>query len=64
MTSTAFINREELAQSKVTLNGNPAVISGILNDFATITNPKTGEHYEWSWNAVDRIVSKGGNFKS
>ena len=49
---------------RVTLNGEPAVICGYRHDFATVRAIKSGVAFEWSWRAVDRIVSKGGEFRS
>lgn len=67
MTSTlaiASINRNLYADAKVTLNGQHARITGLKRDFATIVNIKSGESHEWSWNAVERIVAKGGAFEA
>lgn len=48
----------------VTLDGTPAVIGGIRNDYATVSALPHGASYEWSWPAVARIMSNGGNFVS
>jgi hypothetical protein len=48
----------------ITLDGKPAVISGYRNSFAKVTQLSTGLSAEWSWEAVERIVAKGGKFKS
>ena len=49
----------------VTLDGQPAKIIGFAMRFATIvTIDPHGPHFEWSWEAVDRIVAAGGAFKS
>jgi len=57
--------RQRLCEKEITLNGNPATISGWKNDFANITSLSTGERYEWSWETVDRIVTmRGGRFES
>jgi hypothetical protein len=56
--------RMELCMTKVTLNGVRARVSGIQNSFATVTQFGTGLSAEWSWEAVERIVAKGGDFKS
>ena len=49
----------------VTLNGQPAKITGFKNKFATVAtlNPN-GPAFEWSWETIARIVRAGGNFKS
>jgi hypothetical protein len=55
----------KLVQTKgVTLDGKPAVISGYKMPFATVTQLSTGLSAEWSWEAVERIVTKGGDFQS
>lgn len=57
-------SRINLCESEVTVNGHRAKISGSKNKFATLHNLETGESSEWSWNAVSRVVSKGGSFQS
>ena len=56
--------RHELCQHKVTLDGVPAVIGGVSNRFAKVTQLPHGLSAEWSWEAVARIVANGGNFRS
>lgn len=56
--------RHRLCAIAVTLNGNPARISGTVNDFATVTDTKSGLSAEWSWYTVARIVETGGRFTS
>jgi hypothetical protein len=47
----------------VTLNGEPAAITGFRNDFAHIRQVKTGLGCEWSWPTVLHVVrTKGGAF--
>lgn len=49
----------------VTLNGNPAQVSGYHNDFATVTDMTTGLSCEWAWQTVAHIVkNRKGAFKS
>lgn len=48
----------------VTLDGTKAVIGGIRNDYATVSALPNGARYEWSWPAVARIMSNGGQFVS
>jgi hypothetical protein len=58
-------DRRKLAEARVTLDGRPAVISGIQNDFAKVTVLDTGESYTWSWPGVKRVIeTAGGHFKS
>jgi hypothetical protein len=46
-----------------TLNGKRAIVSGVRNNFATVW-VQGGASFDWSWNAVERILNNGGNFKS
>lgn len=56
--------RRELCAAKVTLNGQPATISGAMRDFAVVRDIKTGLGAEWAWVTVARIVANGGRFRS
>lgn len=56
--------RRELIETRVTLNGNPARITGARSRFATVTDLTTRLSAEWSWEAVERVVAKGGRFES
>ena len=57
--------RLELVAEKVTLNDQPAGISGIKNDFATVRQNDSGLGCEWAWETVDHIVrNRDGKFKS
>jgi hypothetical protein len=57
-------DRYALIDARVTLNGNPARISGARLDFARVTDTVTGLSCEWAWETVERIVANGGAFKS
>jgi hypothetical protein len=61
--------RQELLDSPeartVTLNNEPAYISGIYDDFATIRQRRSGLGCEWSWVTVEHVLLNcGGAFKS
>lgn len=59
-----LINRDIAIASKITLDGKPARITGKMNRFAFIY--EIGDILkgsEWSWNAVRRIINKGGAFR-
>jgi hypothetical protein len=56
------MTHQELCAAEVTLNGNPAIISGHRLSFAKVTDLTTGLSAEWSWTAVRRIVANGGAF--
>jgi hypothetical protein len=64
VSDAVYAKRLNLTGAKVTLNGEPAKIGGIYRRFATVTQLKSGLSAEWSWEAVERIVAKGGDFKS
>lgn len=64
LTEARLAKRRKLASAKVTLNGQKAVIGGIRNEFATVTQLPSGLSAHWSWESVERIVAKGGEFKS
>lgn len=59
------IDRQQFLCIAVTLNGQPAQIVGVKNDVATVrTIDPNGPSFEWSWQAVERVVKNGGNFKA
>lgn len=65
MTTVDIQRRVELVNERVTLNDQPARISGIKNNFATVTQLGSGLGCEWAWGTVDHIVSnRDGKFKS
>lgn len=54
-----------LATLSCKLNGQPAKILNTTGDFATIaTIWEPHVEAEFSWKAVERITSKGGEFKT
>lgn len=61
---TGYIDRHSLVLATVTLNGKRARISGIRNDYATVTDSTTGMSVEFAWPTVARVVASGGTFKS
>jgi hypothetical protein len=58
------VQRRELCEAKVTLNGKPATIAGYSLPFAHVTEIDSGLSAEWSWTAVALVVSRGGDFRS
>lgn len=54
----------EQARGVATINGHRASLGGARRGFAVVTDLETGLSAEWSWDAVERILSKGGEFKS
>lgn len=57
--------REALAARRdLTLNGNPARITGTHRRFAVVTDLTTRLSAEWSWESAERVVQNGGNFRS
>lgn len=55
--------RYVLIEHLVTLNGVPARVSGVNNDFATVRMIDSGLGAEFAWSTVERIVAKGGEFR-
>lgn len=47
-----------------TLNGQPAYITGYRHQFATVKDKTTGLGCEFAWETVERILIRGGKFKS
>jgi hypothetical protein len=61
--------RQELLDSPeartATLNNEPAFISGVYNDFATVRQRRSGLGCEWSWLTVEHVLLHcDGAFKS
>lgn len=54
--------RRALGESRVTLDGEPALISGFRMAFATIQS--NDQDVEFSWESVAHVVACGGNFFS
>lgn len=54
----------QLCTGPVTLNGEPAAVSGLYLPFAKVTSLVTGLSCEFSWQAVERIRAKDGAFSS
>lgn len=55
--------RRDLCAKRVTLNGQPAVIRGSKEPFATIlTLDPCGLACEFAWTTVDRIIGHGEHF--
>lgn len=53
------------APTAPTINGNPAMVSGFTQRFATVTDKATGLSAEWSWETVEHVVNnRFGAFKS
>ena len=47
-----------------TLNGYPAVVCGLKNDFATVaTINGPAMNAEFAWSTVERVLQSGGQFK-
>jgi hypothetical protein len=57
--------RRDICRQSVTLDGKPAVIGGVYDQFAQIGTLETLHSVEFSWQTVDRIIrTKGGAFYS
>lgn len=60
-------DRRELVWSRapITLDGEPALITGWRNEFATVSRRDgKGGRVEFAWSTVKRIVDAGGKFES
>ncbi len=64
MSTTPVINRHHLVLASVTLNGKPARVTGIRNDYALVMALRGETSAEFAWSTVESVVSSGGNFKS
>jgi hypothetical protein len=65
VTSVSEQRRRELVGIPVTLNGEPARISGSRLPFASVTQAKGGLSAEWSWESVEHVVTAcGGAFRT
>jgi hypothetical protein len=63
MTRGELTREERLALcGRATLDGRPAIVSGASRPFAIVTDRATGLSAEWSWQAVARIMARGGTF--
>jgi hypothetical protein len=54
----------ELSRGLATLDGHPAYVYGYNLEFARVHDTVTGASYEWAWETVERVLAKGGAFKS
>lgn len=62
-TQMSLDERRELCQGRVTLDGQPAVVGGVRNDYATVASLDGKLAGEWSWQAVRRVrTERGGRF--
>jgi hypothetical protein len=64
MTFPTGIDRVALCDVPVTLDGEPAMVCGYRNDFATVCQLRGPLRLEWAWETVARIISNGGDFRS
>jgi hypothetical protein len=68
MTTTApapFIDRHALVISSVTLDGAPARLIGIRDDYATVIPLRGGAApVQYAWTRAYDVVTHGGNFAS
>lgn len=59
MTTIDLATRRKLVQLEgVTLNGQPAVIMGARNDYATVAQLPDGAKADWAWETVLAVVTK------
>lgn len=54
-----------MCKLEVTLNGKPAVLSGVLLAYGKVTNLSTGERVELSWDRIKQTIQhQGGRFQT
>lgn len=56
--------RQELCSAEVTLNGEPARITGSGTAYAVVTQKRTHLGCEFAWSTAKRVLANGGHFKS
>ena len=55
----------ERSKGSVTLDGWPAVVTGYMNDYATVRTIDGPLYVEFAWETVERVMSaRNGEFKS
>jgi hypothetical protein len=59
-----YDERYALCGGGVTLNGQPATVTGAQHAFAMVRDVRSGLGCEWAWETVARIRANGGAFKS
>jgi hypothetical protein len=64
LTKSTFIDRHSLVLASVTLDGKPARVTGIRNDYALVMALRGETSAEFAWSTVASVVTQGGNFKS
>lgn len=60
--ATAEHRRELCGRPCCTINGRPAIICGALLRFAIVSDRESGLSCEYSWQAVENVLAKGGAF--
>lgn len=57
--------QRRVASARVTLNGEPALVSGVGKPFASVRDRETGLGAEWSWEGVKHVVEhNAGEFSA
>lgn len=64
MATKAVIDRHALVLTRVTLNGLPAQITGIREDYATVRTLRGEQAAQFAWETVDRVVKASAEFTS
>jgi hypothetical protein len=57
-------DRQQMCSAEVTLNGEPARITGSGTAYARVTQKRTGLGCEFAWATAKRVLANGGHFKS
>jgi hypothetical protein len=61
---TTEVRQALCARRDLTINSNPARISGARNDFATVTDMTTRMSCEWAWGSAFLVANTSKAFKS
>jgi hypothetical protein len=63
MAAASLSWRRHLCDMPATLDGHRAVVGGVKNPHATVTDLATGASYEWAWATVEHVLTeKRGRF--
>jgi hypothetical protein len=63
-TEAKFIDRHSLVLTRVSLNGFPAQITGIREDYAMVRSLRGEYASQFAWETVLQVVNSGGKFNS
>jgi hypothetical protein len=60
-----YAEKRELCQQSVTLDGKPAMVTGVQNRFAQVSQFPDGKSVEFAWETVRKVIAENhGAFQS